>query len=36
LNDLLVDPSEVGTLVAKPGRLIVHDLGFHVGGGLSF
>jgi hypothetical protein len=36
LNDVLVDPGDVSSLGALPGRLYVHELGLYIGGGLAF
>jgi hypothetical protein len=36
LNNLFVDPAAPESLTGQRGRLIVHELGLYVGGGLSF
>ncbi|MEO8180676.1 MAG: hypothetical protein ABI895_17710 [Deltaproteobacteria bacterium] len=36
LNNLSVDPAAPESLSGQRGRLLVHELGFYVGGGLSF
>ena len=36
LNDVLVDPADLSTLDGHLGPMIVHELGFYVGGGISY
>ncbi|HKO92731.1 MAG TPA: hypothetical protein VJU61_16365, partial [Polyangiaceae bacterium] len=36
LNNLKVDPNDVGNFAAERGQLLTHELAFYLGAGVSF